>query len=119
MYYAYGVEYLDEHGQAVERTKQEYPYSYDGFVVWRGGKNEEATSTIYSDRLQQWDAEKTDRLKKKHLGNTRDNWSDVSPEVIRNFLREYLDKPQLKLILVMEYCHMASGYPLWRFDVAY
>lgn len=25
-------------------------------------------------------------------------------------------KPNLKLILVMEYCNQTTGYPEWRFD---
>lgn len=46
---------VDEHNNPVRRTKQSHPYNYDGFILWRFGKNEEATSTIYSDRLLQWD----------------------------------------------------------------
>ena len=53
---------VDEFDKPVKRTKQSHPYSYDGFVQWRGGPNEEATSTIYSDRLLQWDYDKHNKL---------------------------------------------------------
>lgn len=33
---------VDEYDHPVERTKQEYPYSFDGYVTHRMGKNEEA-----------------------------------------------------------------------------
>lgn len=116
-----GVGAVDEYGNPVKRTKAEYPYSYDGFVTWRGGENSEITSTIYSDRLRMWDKEKRelDGLLEKHFGGTGDYWFNRSPEAIEAFFRDYLKKPELKLILVMEYCNWSNGYPLWRFDVAY
>ena len=61
---------VDEHGNSVIRTKREYPYSYDGFVTWRGGDNKEANDTIYSDRLLQWDYEKQNRLSEKYFGKS-------------------------------------------------
>ena len=107
---------VDEHGTPVKRTKQEYPYSYDGFVSWRGGENKEANNTIYSDRLLQWDFAKHDRLCEKHFGNKGQYWNSREPKLIEAFLRDWLVDQNLKLIFVMEYCNVSSGYPCWRFD---
>lgn len=107
---------VDEFDKPVERTKQQYPYSYSGFVQWRGGKNEEADGTIYSDRLLQWDYKKHNDLCKKHFGNQRQYWTQREPKKIESFLRDWTKNDKLKLILVMEYCNASNGYPLWRFD---
>lgn len=109
---------VDEHGQLVKRSKCEYPYSYDGFVTWRGGENKEANGTIYSDRLLQWDYKKYNELSKKHFGNEGQIFYDRQPKQIEAFLRDWTGDENLRLILVMEYCNVSSGYPLWRFDYA-
>ena len=107
---------INEHGNPVERTKNEYPYSYDGFVTWRGGENKEANETIYSDRLLRQNYEKTRKLMKKHFGNEGDYYSGRTPEKIEMFLSEWLGK-KVKLIYIMEYCNNSSGYPYWRFEI--
>ncbi len=110
--------YVDEHGQPVARTPITHPYCYDGFVVWRSDKKAKCTGTIYSDRLLQWDFDKHDRLCQKHFGNRGQYWRDRAPKLIEAFLRDWTGNPNLRLILVMEYCNQASGYPCWRFDYA-
>lgn len=107
---------IDEHGNPVTRTKQTHPYSYDGFVQYRGGKNEEANDTIYSDRLLMWDFNKHDELCKKHFDNTSQYWSQRDHGSVEAFLRDWTDNQDLKLILIMEYCNVSNGYPCWRFD---
>jgi hypothetical protein len=107
---------VDEHGNQITRTPATHPYSYDGFVTHRLGKNEEAKDTIYSDRLLQWDYQKYNELSEKHFGNKSQNWYDRQPEKIEAFLRDWCEAPNLKLVLVMEYCNQSSGYPVWRFD---
>ncbi len=107
---------VNEFGKTVERTKSEYPYSYDGFVTYRSGENKEVNNTIWSDRLQQWDYDKTDKLKLKHFGDKGDYYDSRSPKKIEAFLSEYLDK-EVKIIFIMEYCNISSGYPVWRFDI--
>lgn len=107
---------VDEFDNPVECTKQEYPYSYDGFVTWRGGENKEANNTIYSDRLLHWDYEKTRRLMKKHFDDEGGYYYNRKPKDIEAFLREWTDDPGLKLVFIMEYCNRSNGYPLWRFD---
>jgi len=107
---------VDEFGKPVKRTKQTHPYSYDGYIQYRGGENEEANGTIYSDRLLQWDFDKHDALCMKHFGNKGQYWNDRDPKKIQAFLRDWTDNQKLKLIFVMEYCNQSSGYPVWRFD---
>lgn len=109
---------VDEFDKPVVRTKQSHPYSYDGFVTYRNGKNEEATGTIYSDRLLQWDYAKARNLMMKHFSESGDYWDSRSPEKIQSFLQDWTDERNLKLILVMEYCNVSNGYPVWRFDYA-
>lgn len=108
-----GLHYVDEHDNPVERTKDTHPYSYDGYVVWRGGKNKEVTGTAYSDRLREWDCEKYDTLSEKY-GNPA-SMNKKNPAEIEKFLQDYNNEPKLKLILIMEYCRN-NGYPVWRFD---
>lgn len=77
--YGFFSPYVDEFGNAVKRTKDEYSYSYDGFVTHRMGANKEANSTIYSDRLLQQNHKKCRSLMEKHFGNSGDYWFDRQP----------------------------------------
>lgn len=109
---------VDEYGNPVERTKRTHPYSYDGFVMWRGGENKEANATIYSDRLYSQDWERHNELCLKHFGDEGQYWNYRKPKKIEAFLRDWTGKDALKLILIMEYCNRSNGYPCWRFDFA-
>jgi len=108
---------VDEHDQPVKRCKNKYPYSYDGFVLWRGLPQKEMNHTLYSDRLKQHHHEKWDELCKKHFGNSGDYFDNRTPTAIEAFIRELLDKPNYQLGLIMEYCNVSNGYPVWRFDI--
>lgn len=113
-----GINYfepVDEYDNPVKKTKAMHPYSYDGFVTYRSGSNDEVTSTVYSDRLSQWDWEKTKKLKIKHFNSQSDYWNSFTPKQIEAFLSDYIGS-KIKLILIMEYCNAATGYPVWRFD---
>jgi hypothetical protein len=107
---------VDEYGNPVERSKSEYPYSYSGFITYRNGENKEANSTIYSDRLLQWDYKKYNILSKKHFGNEGQIFYSRSPKKIEAFLKDWFSK-DLKIIFIMEYCNVSNGFPYWRFDV--
>lgn len=107
---------VDEFGNPVSKTKSKYPYSYDGFVTYRNGNNSEVNDTIWSDRIQQQDYSKVERLKKKHFGNVSDYYSNANPKKIEAFLSEFLGR-DVTIIFIMEYCNVSSGYPVWRFDV--
>lgn len=110
----FGFSYVDEFGNPVEKTKDKYPYSYDGYVSYRNGDNSDITGSVYSDRLRQWDYEKYEECSKKH-GDPGLMRNKV-PIQIQSFLRDYLNEPKLNLILIMEYCNLSTGYPVWRFD---
>lgn len=107
--------YRDEFGRVVKRTKQTHPYSYDGFVVYRGGDNSESNWSFYSDRLIQEDYKKYTRLSEKHFGDCGQYFYERNPKEIEEFLSDWIGRKG-KLILVMEYCNMSSGYPTWRFE---
>lgn len=115
---SYRAGYVDEYGNRIERTPMTHPHGYDGYVTHRAGENKEVHSTIYSDRLSQWDYKKTDTLKRKHFGDAGDWWNTREPKAIQAFLSEYFSRP-IKIIFIMQYCNLSSGYPCWRFDVRY
>ncbi len=107
---------VDENGKPVKRTRDEYPYNYDGYVTWRGGENSEMKCTAYSDRLHQEDSKKYDKLCMKHFGNKSQFFSGREPKQIESFLQDWLNDKSVKLILIMEYCNKSSGNPYWRFE---
>ena len=108
--------YVDEYDNPVERTPMTHPYSFDGYVEWRGGKNEKVNATVYSDRLWQWDYNKYNECMQKVFGNQKQMFDNNDNNKIEQMLRLYMNNPKLKLILVMKYCNWSNGYPVWRFD---
>lgn len=74
------------------------------------------TSTVYSDRLHQWDYKKHNELCKKHFGNEGQYWGNREPELIEAFLRDYLNDQSVLLCRIEEHENRATGYLLWRFD---
>lgn len=115
----YGFIYpaIDEYGNKVKRTKDKYPYSYDGFIIARLLPNEERNNTLYTDRLYTRYKENWKLLLKKYFNETGDYFYQRNPNIIELFLKELLNKPDLKLMFIMEYCNASNGYPVWRFDV--
>lgn len=111
---------VDIDGNIVKRTKSDHPYAYDSFVQERCGDNSEINGSCYSDRLLQDNYDLTRKLIKKHFADTGidvggDYWSNRSADSIQGFLRERLGKPNLRVIVVLECCNQATGYPLWFF----
>ena len=74
--------FVDLNGNPVKRSKWEYHYSYDPFVVWRGGENDQIQDSVYSDRLIQWDHEKYNDSIFKVFGNHGQLFYDREPELI-------------------------------------
>ena len=110
----FGSRYVDIHGNPVAKPKPQFGYSYDFFVTYRNGKNEEANDTVYSDRLYQWDSKKYGELCRKHFGNEGQNWFDRKPKNIEAFMSDWYGKP-VKLIIMLEGCNVGNGFPLWLF----
>lgn len=46
-------QYVDHEGNPCKRTRDQYPYSYDPYVTYRNGDNEEINGSMYSDRMMQ------------------------------------------------------------------
>jgi hypothetical protein len=86
---------------------------YRPFVFDNGMK---VTSTVYSDRLLQWDYEKHNKFCKKHFGNEGQFWGDRKPKDIEAFLQDYLDDKSVVLCRIEQHENHATGYPIWRFD---
>ena len=104
---------LNERGEPI-KTKLTHPYSYDPITIWSNGK-QDATGSVYSDRLYEWDSEKYKESIKKVFGENGRRWDNCKPEQIEKFLTEYFGK-KVALTCVTEYCNQATGYPCWRFD---
>jgi hypothetical protein len=98
------------------KTKISHPYSYDPIVQFRASSDVQANSTVYSDRLYQWDYEKHNTLLRKHFGNESQYWDNRNPLKIQDFMRDWNEDQDLQLITIIEYCNVSTGYPCWRFD---
>lgn len=103
-------------------SKAAYPYSYDPFTIWgKPAPNPKCDSSVYTDRLEQRDYAKCERLRKKHytvdgVGQSPFSSQYCRGDLIQNFLRDWYDNPKLELVRVIEYVHLATGFPLWRLD---
>ena len=112
--------YYDMDGVPVKRTPQSHPYAYDMFVIHRAAgyytaTTKDVTKSFYSDRILQWDFDKTRKLMKKHFGEAGDSYRSRDPKKIQSFLRERFNEPDLKLLAVMEGCNVSNGYPVYWF----
>jgi hypothetical protein len=93
------------------RTKEEWPYSYSSYFLW--GSAEKGCEVVYSDRLAQWDSEKS----KAALAAVADEncrygyWSTAGTS---KYLTAYFGKP-IEAVAVAEGCNVSSGYPYWIF----
>lgn len=106
--------YLDLDGKSVKRTKDEYRYSYDPYVMWKGDYKKNSGNVVYSDRLYQWNSEKYNECYQKVWGNKGQQFYNRSSEDIQKFLSLYFDK-EIKLTVVMEGCNVSNGFPYWVF----
>ena len=106
-------------GNPVNRTKAEYPYSYDPFLVWV--KDEfyikNAGNAVYSDRLYQWDWDWYNQTRLVVWNNQSHHFysGECSPSEIERFLRIYFRNSELELVKIAEGCNVSNGYPYWIF----
>lgn len=110
----FGHMYLDLDGNPVERIKEEYPYSYDTYVVWKKDYKQGAGNTVYSDRLWQWNYQKYNDCCQRVWGDQAQVFYDRVPEDIQKFLSLYFNK-EVKLTVIMQGCNVSNGYPYWVF----
>ena len=95
-------------------SKFERQYDYSPIIIF-GDDTGEETETVYSDRMLQWDYKKTDKLLMKHFGKRSQHFNDKDPALVEKFLQERFDYPNLKLLMIVEWCNVSNGYPYWSF----
>ena len=106
-------EFLPEN---TEKSLYDYPYTYDPFIVSFNEKaTQEATDSIYTDRLLLWDFDKHDRLCQKHFGDKRQQWGHRDEKKIEAFLSDWTGK-KIVLVANIQYVNVSNGYPIWRLD---
>lgn len=103
------------HGERVERTPREFPYSYDPFVVFKDPSWTDRDTVVYSDRLHEWDWQKYNRCCMEVWNNEGQLFGGRKPADIERFLRLYNEDPGLKLTGIEEGCNYSNGYPFWVF----
>jgi len=109
-------QYQNEDGNPVSRTKEQYPYSYDPYVVWDNRKNnKEELESVYSDRLLQWDYDKYNKCHKEVFGNEAQIFFDNNEKDIEKFLQLYFNRSKLELKLIMNGANISNGFPYWIF----
>jgi len=106
--------FRDLNGNLVNRSKFDYPYSYDEFVFWIGDYKKGESETVYSDRLYSWDSEKYNKCCLKVWNNKGQYFDNRKPEDIEKFLSLYMDM-KIKLTAIVEGCNVSNGYPYWVF----
>jgi hypothetical protein len=112
------IGFIDRDGNMVKRNPIDYPYSFDAYVTWvcDGFREMKMNGNVYSDRLYQWDISKFNELCMKYWGDQSQYFDNRNPSEVEAFLRDYLGKPELKLIMIEKLCNVSSGYPLWLFS---
>ena len=112
----YSANFVDMHGNPVACNPVTNPYNFDAYVVWRKGKNEEITHTLYSDRLiGEFTNEALSAAKKKNFKGQGDSFDGFKPKQIEGFLSELYKKP-VRMIILQKCCNLSSGYPIWIFQ---
>jgi hypothetical protein len=111
-----GPGYVDLDGNPVERNPEDWPYSYDAYVVYKSEEYQKTDRWTYSDRMSQWDRDKYDNAKKavwpkNPCGQCFDG---KSPKDINKFLDICFGR-EVKLTAILKGCNVSNGYPYWIF----
>jgi len=96
------------------KTKWSNPYNYDPIIQFV--TDEQPNNSVYTYRLIGFNLEKYSDLCLKHFGNFGNSdhyWNNRSPEKIQSFMRDWTDNEKLKVVNVVEYCDIETGYPTW------
>ena len=99
------------------RSKQDYPYSYDPYWIWKKGDvNEQGVNAVYHDRMQQWDYEKYKNAFKSvtndnHNGYGIGSFTQKQASKFMSFYQGY----DCEVIAIAEGCNQSNGYPYWVF----
>lgn len=113
----YSMELMGLNGRPIKRMPEDYPYSYDTFILWKTDEciEEKSQTTVYSDRLFSWDSKKFSKAYESVWGKTSPYFYDKSIEDIKKFLGLYLKK-EIRLTLVAQGCNHSTGEPFWMFN---
>lgn len=113
-----GTTPLDMRGDPF-RSKQTHPYNYSPFWVFRSHNQPADTSKVsgvYSDRLRGWSKDIPAfyaSIEELFGKNVNDYYPTRDPEAVEQFLRRQLDKPNLRLVSILEECNVGNGFPVW------
>ena len=92
---------VDIHGEEVRRTKRDYPYSYDPYLIWgKPCKKEDGIkyNYTYSDRLE---------------GTRYASYMErKNPSFIKNALEKELKK-EITVHAIAEGANQSNGYEYW------
>ena len=103
------------HGQPIEKTQRDYPYSYDAYCVYKSDNWSPMDDVCYSDRLMQWDYDKfTDCMKEVWGERAGQYFDNKEPEDIQKFLRWYYSR-NVVLTGIEKGYNVGNGYPYWIF----
>jgi hypothetical protein len=103
-------------GKPVERTRQDYPYSFDDYLSYENTAQPLANNSMYTDRMYEHEPKKYKELMQKHFQSESEFWGGRSPEKIEAFLRDYCDLPSLQLVRIWTCCNQAYGSEHWQFE---
>ena len=103
------------HGEPVEKTQRDYPYSYDAYCIYKSDNWSPNDSGDYSDRLMQWDYNKFGKCMKEVWGNNAGQYfTNKDPKDVEKFLSLYHNK-KIELTGIEQACNQWNGYPYWIF----
>lgn len=108
--------YVGLDGKPVERTPDQWPYSYDEYVTYKSENYRPDDHAVYSDRMMDWSLSKFTRCVAKIWPKTPQSqmFHDKKPKDVERFLREYLEK-NVVLTAILQGCSQANGFPYWVF----
>lgn len=92
------------------RTREESPYGYSAFYIWRA-RDLSGAEAVYDDRMRQWDAEKYRDACRKVPGK---KFSQFTRTDCERFLSAYYGRP-IKALALAEGRNVSNGYPYWIF----
>ena len=88
----------------------------NGEVIQYENNSIESNSSVYSDRMWQWNPEKFNSLSLKYFGDTGQHFYENRPiKLVESFLCEYLSK-EIKLARITRHKNVSNGDSLWLFD---
>lgn len=91
-----------------------YPQESGSGVLF--GTGEQATGTVYLDRLYQWDTEKYNRCAEKHFGDRRQSLGRTTPQQTQDFLSDYLGR-SVVVVKITRTTGYFDGY--WYYQIDY